>query len=77
VRTAAGFVQRGLGRAARCGACGGRAVATGFDFEDALPAEAWEGTVRNRSLSELGVLVGDVVTLTTPEVELHLEIGGA
>jgi hypothetical protein len=77
-RTAAGYVHRGglRERGARCGACGGSAAPTGFDLEDRMSPDAWVAPACGRSLSELGVLVGDVVTLTTPSVEVHLEIGG-
>jgi hypothetical protein len=77
-RSPAGHLQRGDQRrgASRCPACRGARVATGFDLHDAVGLDALPQGARNKSLRELGLLTGDVVTLTTPEVEVHLELGG-
>lgn len=78
-RTPAGFVYRGERRRElpRCSGCGGRQSAAGFDLHDNLDPDSWPGDVRQRSLTELGFVAGDVVNVATPNVTLHLEIGGA
>lgn len=77
-RTPAAFVYRGERRrsASRCVSCGGRQSPSGFDLHDALDPAGWPDTVRQRSLTELGFVAGDVVNITTQDVTLHLEIGG-
>ena len=77
-RTPAGFVFRGERRRSspRCASCGGRQSPTGFDLHDALDPAGWPDSVRQRSLTELGFVAGDVVNITTQDVTLHLEIGG-
>ena len=61
----------------RCRACGGTQSATGFDLQDQVALDDLPPEARNRSLSELGILSGDVLTFTTPETEVHLELCGA
>jgi hypothetical protein len=77
-RSPTGFVHRGeRRRGVRCAACGGRRVAAGFDLHDSLAPDEWAEEARRRSLTELGFVAGDVVNVETPDVTLHLEIGGA
>lgn len=60
-----------------CQHCGQALWASGFDLHDEVRLDALPAAARNRSLTHLGLTGGDVVTLTTPEVEVHLELGGA
>lgn len=78
-RAPAGFVYRGERRRGlpRCASCGGHQSVAGFDLHDSLDADRWPAEVRQRSLTELGFVAGDVVDVVTPRVTLHLEIGGA
>ncbi|NOT27653.1 MAG: ThiF family adenylyltransferase [Acidobacteria bacterium] len=62
---------------APCAACGGGRTTTGFDLHDAVTLDAFPEEARRRSLSELGLLAGDVLTLSTPDIETHLELGGS
>ena len=64
-------------RPPRCEACGGTLTATGIDLLDQVTLDAFPEQARNRSLSELGILSGDILTFTTPETEVHLEMKGA
>ena len=77
-RSPDGHLYRGERRRnpSRCQACGGSLAATGFDLHDAVMLDALPEGACNRSLMALGLLTGDVVTFTTPEVELHLELTG-
>ena len=61
----------------RCEVCGGTLTATGVDLLDRVTLDAFPEQTRNRSLSELGILSGDILTFTTPETEVHLEMNGA
>jgi molybdopterin/thiamine biosynthesis adenylyltransferase len=78
-RTATGFVYRGERRRGlpRCAACDGRQMVTGFDLHDALEVGSWPAEAAGRSLTELGVVAGDVVNVLTPQASVHFEIGGA
>lgn len=60
----------------RCFSCGQDLAASGFDLHDAVRLDALPDEARNRALTHLGLTHGDVLTLTTPEVEVHLELGG-
>jgi len=75
----AGRLHRGEHRrgAERCRSCGAPCVATGFDLFDQVGLDELPEPARNRSLSELGLLPGDVLTCTTPDVETHVELCGA
>lgn len=64
-------------RLLHCPACGWALEATGFDLFDRVPLNEIPEEARDRPLTELGLLSGDVLTFTTPEVEMHLELGGA
>jgi molybdopterin/thiamine biosynthesis adenylyltransferase len=59
----------------RCPRCGGRLRATGFDLRDFAPAAALPERVRQRRLADIGVRPRDVLTLRTPEVDAHFEVG--
>jgi hypothetical protein len=71
-------VYRGEWRrsAPRCEACGGALTATGSDLLDQVALDELPQDARNRSLSQLGILPGDVITFTTPETEVHFEMSG-
>lgn len=73
----AGYVHRGERRhGAPCPACKAELMATGFDLHDAVSPDSLPGISRNKSLTEMGLITGDVVTFTTPEVEAHFELDG-
>lgn len=73
-----GYVHRGERRhAGRCPDCTTELMATGVDLHDAVSPDALPEIARNRSLTEMGLITGDVVTFTTPEIEVHVELGGA
>jgi molybdopterin/thiamine biosynthesis adenylyltransferase len=63
-------------RKARCPRCGGRVEAVGIALYDSAPSSALPGDILGRRLSDLGVRTGDVITLRTPQVEAHFELGG-
>ena len=56
--------------------CGGTLAAAGFDLHETMTLDAFPIEARNQSLSELGLLPGDIVTLRSPEREMHLELAG-
>jgi hypothetical protein len=60
----------------RCIACGGAQIATGFDLLDQVAVDELPEGARNRSLTELGMLTGDVLTLTTAGTDVHVELCG-
>jgi molybdopterin/thiamine biosynthesis adenylyltransferase len=80
-RQPAGFVHRGARRrsAERCPRCNGDRFISGFDARDAVGFDELLPASRNRSLLELGLLPGDVLTLTPGSggVDVHLELSGA
>jgi molybdopterin/thiamine biosynthesis adenylyltransferase len=59
----------------RCPRCGGRLRATGFGLNDFAPAAAVPAELQQRRLSDIGVRPRDVLTLRTPEVDAHFEVG--
>ena len=77
-RAPAGHLHRGVRRLrpGPCPVCGGDRVAAGFDLQDTLPLDELPPQARNRPLSDLGLLSGDVLTFTTPQAEVRLEMGG-
>jgi molybdopterin/thiamine biosynthesis adenylyltransferase len=70
-------VHRGEGRGGGqpCRACGGALAASGFDMFDQVALEELPEYARSRSLTELGLLPGDILVCSTPEVEAHIELG--
>jgi molybdopterin/thiamine biosynthesis adenylyltransferase len=76
-RSPAGHLHRGKRRSpGSCPSCGGSLAATGFDLREGLCPRELPAHIRNRSLAELGLLTGDVVTITTSDNEVHLELCG-
>jgi len=77
-RQPAGFVHRGARRRdlERCPRCNGETMVSGFDLKDRVAFDDLSLALRNQSLIELGVLPGDVVTVTANQVEVHLELSG-
>jgi molybdopterin/thiamine biosynthesis adenylyltransferase len=59
----------------RCSLCGGHLRATGFGLRDFAPAAAVPAGVREQWLSGIGVRPYDVLTLRTPEIDAHFEVG--
>ena len=78
-RCNAGHLHRGARRRSpgMCRSCGGQLTAAGFDLRDGLCLHELPAEIRDRSLTALGLLAGDVVTVTTPESEMHLELCGS
>jgi molybdopterin/thiamine biosynthesis adenylyltransferase len=60
-----------------CPDCGGSCTAAGFDLQDDMLLAELPEPLRNRPLAELGLISGDVVTLTTKSDEVRLELRGA
>ena len=58
-----------------CGRCGGERFVTGFDLTDRLRASALVPRQLSRSLQNLGILPGDVLTLTGDGGTCHFEVG--
>jgi molybdopterin/thiamine biosynthesis adenylyltransferase len=79
VRSAAGYLYRGDRRRspAPCRDCGGSLAVSGFDLQDTVILEDLPNEACNRSISELGLQTGDVLTFSTAGVETHVELGGA
>jgi hypothetical protein len=50
-------------------------VALGFDLHDRVGFAFFPADARDRPLTDVGLTAGDVVTLTTPAAEVHLELG--
>jgi molybdopterin/thiamine biosynthesis adenylyltransferase len=77
-RSAAGYLYRGDRRrsAAPCRDCGGSLAVSGFDLHDSVILEDLPKDARNRSISELGLQAGDVLTFSTSGTERHLELRG-
>ncbi len=59
----------------RCPGCGGPLSPTGFGLHDLALASAVPADAGERELFALGMRPHDVVTLGTPELEVHFEIG--
>jgi hypothetical protein len=78
-RQPAGYVHRGGRRQSieHCPRCNSDRFVSGFDLRDEVTFDDLPIAARNRSLLELGVLPGDVVTLRNGDVDVHLELGGA
>lgn len=66
----------GLARTSRsrCLLCGGRLRAAGFDLRTFAPVSSVPAELRQCRLSDIGVRNHDVLTLRTPETDLHLEV---
>lgn len=62
-------------RDSRCPSCGSRLAATGFGLLDRLESAALPRRLRNRPLHQLGLQPGEVVTITSREGEVHIELG--
>jgi len=60
-----------------CRRCGAVVRPTGFDLHDAVALGDIPALLLDLPVSRAGVVKGDVVTLVTPAVEVHYEIGGA
>ena len=58
----------------RCPRCGGRLRAAGFDLRAFVPVASVPAELRQSRLSDIGVRPHDVLTLRTPETDLHLEV---
>jgi adenylyltransferase/sulfurtransferase len=58
-----------------CTRCHRELGPTGFDLRDEVDTAALSPEVLRRPLASLGLRCGDVVTLATGAVEMHLEIG--
>jgi adenylyltransferase/sulfurtransferase len=58
-----------------CPWCGGNLRATGFGLHDFVSETAVPAGVREQPLSAIGVRVRDVITLRTPELDAHFEMG--
>jgi hypothetical protein len=65
--------SRGTARG-RCAVCGDVLRPHGLHRYDVVPSDAVASEVRDRTLSECGFLPYDVLTLSTPEVAVHLEL---
>jgi molybdopterin/thiamine biosynthesis adenylyltransferase len=78
-RFSAGYLYRGKRRRRPepCPLCGAELVVAGFDLMDRLSLQELPLRLQSRPLADLGILPGDVVTLTTPDVETHLELSGS
>jgi molybdopterin/thiamine biosynthesis adenylyltransferase len=63
-------------RASSCPSCARPLVAAGVDLYDDLELDALPEVAHNSSLADIGLTQRDVVTLTTPDVEAHFELGG-
>jgi molybdopterin/thiamine biosynthesis adenylyltransferase len=57
-----------------CPLCGGRLGSTGFDLRTFAPVSSVPAELRQCRLSDIGVRPHDVLTLRTPETDLHLEV---
>ena len=77
-RSEASYLYRGDRRRspAPCRDCGGSLAVSGFDLHDTVTLEDLPKEARNRSISELGLQAGDVLTLSTSGIETHLELCG-
>jgi molybdopterin/thiamine biosynthesis adenylyltransferase len=58
----------------RCPLCGGRLRATGFDLHTFASVSSVPAELRQCRLSDIGVRPHDVLTLRTPETDLHFEV---
>lgn len=58
-----------------CPRCQGRLQPVGFDLTDAAPLSESDAT-RDWPLARIGIRAGDVISLVTPSVEAHYQIGG-
>jgi hypothetical protein len=78
-RLAAGYLERGDRRrnSAPCRECGGSLTVAGFDVEESILLSQLPKEAANRSISELGLLVGDVMTFSTSASERRVELCGA
>jgi molybdopterin/thiamine biosynthesis adenylyltransferase len=61
----------------RCPVCAVATDVVGFDLVDALELDALPASSRDRSLEDLGLSSGDVVTLTSTSIEAHFMLGGS
>ncbi|HLF84580.1 MAG TPA: ThiF family adenylyltransferase [Blastocatellia bacterium] len=61
----------------RCGKCGRRMIATGFDVLERLSASVVSRNVLGRSLGSLGLRSGEVFSVGDDEGELHYELGNS
>lgn len=62
-------------KALTCPHCQGRLRPLGLDLTDAAPASESQAAM-DWALSRLGIRVGDVISLVTPTVDAHYQIGG-
>lgn len=60
-----------------CSHCNGRMGPMGFGGYDEAPIALLPNAVRQVPLAALGIATHDVLTLRTPDVVAHLEVGGA
>ena len=75
-RHAALHLHRGTRRRTpgRCRSCGGSLVAAGFDLRDRVSLADVPADMASGALADLGMLCGDVVTLTAGETDVHVEL---
>ena len=77
-RREAWILERAVRRLSpRCPRCESEMAVSGFDLHDSVSADDVPPHVLTRPLAELGLLAREVVTLATPAVEAHFELGGA
>jgi molybdopterin/thiamine biosynthesis adenylyltransferase len=62
-------------KALTCPHCKGRLRPLGFDLTDAAPLSDSHATM-DWALSRIGIRMGDVISLVTPSVDAHYQIGG-
>jgi adenylyltransferase/sulfurtransferase len=69
--------RSGFGRGVMtCADCGGMSHAAGFDLRDAIAVENVPVSVRAWPIASLGLLAGDVLTFTTSDAAIHVELIG-
>lgn len=68
-------LERTLRNGPVCRHCGARMRASGFDLSDGAPLSAAPRPSLDVPLSRLGVLPGDVISLTTPSGAARYEVG--
>jgi hypothetical protein len=61
----------------RCRQCGGALAGRGFGLHDFVSDMALPTAVREQPLSAIGVRAHDVITLRTPELDAHFEVGAS
>jgi len=76
-RREAWILERAVRRSPpHCPRCDSLMATNGFDLYDSVPADDFPQRELGRPLAEHGLLAHDVLTLATPAVENHFELGG-